>query len=94
MRGSSDAILSVRVQPRSSRNMVMGWNGDTLKIKLTAPPVEGAANEACLDLLADVLEVPVSRLTLLRGDRSRDKVVRIVGLTQDQVHERLSRKEG
>src|SRR5437773_11745991 len=82
-----EATLSVRVQPRASRNVVMGWNGDTLKVKLTAPPVEGAANDACLDLLADVLNMPVSRLTLLRGNRSRVKVVRISGLSKDELHE-------
>jgi len=86
-----EATLSVRVQPRASRNVVMGWNGDTLKVKLTAPPVEGAANDACLALLSEVLDVPVSRLTLLRGDRSYDKVVRISGLSKGELHERLSK---
>jgi uncharacterized protein (TIGR00251 family) len=70
---------------------VVGWTGETLKIRLTAPPVEGAANAACLDFLADLLDVPPSNLTILKGDRSRQKVVRIVGLTQDEVRTRLSR---
>ena len=84
--------ISIRVQPRASRNAVVGWTGDTLNIRLTAPPVEGAANAACLKFLADILDLPQSQLEILRGERSRHKVVRITGLTQDEVHARLSRK--
>ena len=86
------ATLSVRVQPRASRNEVAGWVGDQLKIKLTAPPVEGAANEACLKFLADLLDLAPSRLAILQGERSRTKVVRITGLTQSEVRARLSHK--
>src|SRR5436309_4461264 len=82
--------LSLRVQPRASRNAVVGWSGDTLNIRLTAPPVKGAANAACVAFLADLLDLPPSQLTILRGERSRQKVVRITGLTQDEVHARLS----
>jgi uncharacterized protein (TIGR00251 family) len=53
MKGSSpQATLSIRVQPRASRNAIVGWAGDVLKVRLTAPPVEGEANEACLAILA------------------------------------------
>src|SRR5438445_10156801 len=83
------ATLSLRVQPRASRNAVVGWTGDTLNIRLTAPPVEGAANAACLAFLADLLDLPPSQLTILRGERSRQKVVRITGLSQDEVRARL-----
>jgi uncharacterized protein (TIGR00251 family) len=86
------ATLAVQIQPRASRNAVAGWVGEALKIRLTAPPVEGAANEACLAFLADLLDLSQSRLEILRGDRSRHKVIRITGLTQDEVHEKLSRK--
>jgi uncharacterized protein (TIGR00251 family) len=82
--------LSLRVQPRASRNAVVGWTGDTLKIRLTAPPVEGAANGACLAFLADLLDLPQSQLEILGGERSRQKVVRITGLTQEEVRARLS----
>jgi len=81
--------LSLRVQPRASRNAVVGWTGDTLNIRLTAPPVEGAANAACLAFLADLLDLPQSQLEILRGERSRNKVVQITGLTQDEVRARL-----
>src|SRR5438034_11323589 len=84
--------LSLRVQPRASRNAVVGWTGDSLNIRLAAPPVEGAANAACLTFLADLLDLPQSQLEILRGDHSRQKVVRITGLTQDEVREKLSLK--
>ena|SRR5712692_3423187 len=86
--------ISIRVQPRASRNAVVGWTGDTLNIRLTAPPVEGAANAACREFLADLLDLPQSQLEILRGARSRNKVIRITGLTQDEVHARLSNKGG
>src|SRR5213593_3003283 len=85
--------ISIRVQPRASRNAVVGWTGDTLNVRLTAPPVEGAANAACLAFLADLLDLPQSQLEILRGARSRTKVIRISGLTQDEVREKLSRNK-
>src|SRR5437867_9408386 len=86
--------ISIRVQPRASRNAVVGWTGDTLNIRLTAPPVEGAANAACLAFLADLLDLPQSQLEILRGERSRTKAIRISGLTQDEIRARLSSKVG
>ncbi len=86
------ATLSVRVQPRASRNEVAGLVGETLKIRLTAPPVEGEANAACLKFLAKLLDLAPSRLAIIRGDRSRNKVISIAGLTQDEAHARLLRK--
>src|SRR3989442_15890534 len=83
--------LSLRVQPRASRNAVVGWSGDTLNIRLTAPPVEGAANAASVKFLADLLDLPQSQFEILRGDRSRQKVVQITGLTRDEVRARLER---
>src|SRR5437899_12367539 len=83
--------LSLRVQPRASRNAVVGWTGDTLNVRLTAPPVEGAANVACLEFLADLLDLPQSQFELLSGSRSRTTVIRISGLTQAAVRARLGR---
>src|SRR2546422_3244951 len=82
--------ISIRVQPRASRNAVVGWTGDTLNIRLTAPPVEGAPNAACLAFLANLLDLPQSHIEILKGARSRDKVLRITGLTQNEVRARLS----
>src|SRR2546425_2155560 len=81
--------ISIRVQPRASRNAVVGWTGDSLNIRLMAPPVEGAANTACLKFLADLIDLPQSHIEILKGAHSRDKVLRIIGLTQDEVYARL-----
>jgi len=87
-----ETALSIRVQPRAFANAVVGWTGETLKIRLTAPPVEGAANAGCVALLADILDLPPSNLTILKGARSRNKVIRITGLTKNEVRARLSQK--
>ena len=83
-----DATISLRVQPRASHNEVVGWIGDILKIRLAAPPVEGAANASCLDFLADLLDLPQTQLEILRGEHSRNKVVQITGLSQEEVYVR------
>jgi uncharacterized protein len=87
----SESRLSIRVQPRSSRNAIAGWTGTTLKMSLTAPPVDGAANAACLAFLAHLLDMPASRLSLLKGARSRTKLVRLRGMNQEEVDRRLRR---
>ncbi len=83
------ATFAVRVQPRASRNAIAGEMGEALKIALTAPPVEGKANEACVDFLANLLKVPRSSVTIASGESSRNKVVRIAGLRAGEVEERL-----
>ncbi|MEJ2641178.1 MAG: DUF167 domain-containing protein [Desulfosarcinaceae bacterium] len=70
-------VVKVAVVPRASRNQVAGLKGDALKIKLTAPPVEGAANKACLQLLAKALGLPKSSLTIASGESSRTKRILI-----------------
>jgi uncharacterized protein (TIGR00251 family) len=82
--------FAVRVIPRSSRNQVAGVQGDALKVKLTAPPVEGAANEALIEFLAERLSVRESAVSILSGDKSRNKVVRVEGMTQSQVERAIS----
>ena len=81
--------FAVRVQPRASRNAVAGEMGDALKIALTAPPVEGKANEACVEFLAKLLKVPRSSVTIAAGETSRNKVIRVSGLSADEVRLRL-----
>ena len=83
-------VLKVRVNPRSSRNEVVGWRDDVLAVKLTAPPVEGAANKACIEFLADELRVKKSQVTLVSGAASRDKVFEIASISQAQLHRRLT----
>ncbi|MFZ5843943.1 MAG: DUF167 domain-containing protein [Pseudomonadota bacterium] len=67
--------LAVHVQPRASRNAVVGWHGDALKVALTAPPVEGAANAALIAFIAEHFGLKRSQISLVRGDSSRQKLL-------------------
>ena len=81
--------LSVKVQPRASRNEIGEAHGDELKIKVTAPPVDSAANEALRRLLADTLGCPRSAVQLVRGATSRHKQVLVAGMRAEDVAARL-----
>ena len=81
--------LTIRVTPRSSRNRVDGPIGDALKIRLNAPPVEGKANEALLEFLAERLDLPRRAIALLAGTQGRLKRVLVRGVTAEQVAARL-----
>lgn len=72
----------VRVQPRAARNEAAGLHGAALRVRLTAPPVEGAANEACLAFLAERLGVPRGCLTLVSGHASREKLIEALGVDE------------
>ena len=85
--------VRVRVQPKSSRNQVVGCRGETLRLRVTAPPEEGQANEAVVSLLAGVLDVPKSRIEIVRGHASRDKMV-VVWLAPEEVRRRLEEQAG
>ncbi len=67
--------FKVFIQPRSSKNMITGIHGDALKIKLTAPPVDGAANKMCIKYLAKCLNIPKSAIEIISGLTSRSKVI-------------------
>jgi uncharacterized protein len=85
-----DGLLRVRVQPRAARAAVAGWREDgTLTVRVTAPPVEGRANAAVGALLAAALGVPASAVRVVHGERGRDKLVRVMGLTPAQIRRRL-----
>jgi uncharacterized protein (TIGR00251 family) len=81
--------LAIRVQPRAKRTGVAGERGGAVVIRVSAPPVEGKANEAVEKLIADKLGVPKSAVAIVRGDSSRDKLVRIDGLSADEARTRL-----
>lgn len=90
LREQSDGVLlAVKLQPRASRNEIGEPLGEELKIKVTAPPVDSAANEALIKLLAGKLDCPRSRVELIRGQTARHKKLKICGLTAAEVHERL-----
>ena len=81
--------LTIHAQPRSARNQVVGLHGDAVKVRLTAPPVEGAANQALVQLLSTVLDVAPARVRLTAGGSARRKTVEIAGLTPKEALERL-----
>jgi uncharacterized protein len=85
----SGATFAVKVHPRAKRNAITGEVGDALKLALTAPPVDGKANEACIEFLAKLLNLPRSSVTIAAGLTSRNKVIRVAGLTAQQVRDRL-----
>ena len=77
--------IKVMVLPRSSRTQIIGIEDDTYKVKLTAPPVEGKANKALIELLARRLGIGKGRVDIVSGSRSRLKTVRIYGLSSEEV---------
>ena len=81
--------LALKVIPNAPRDEVVGWLGDALKVKVRAPALDGRANDALLAFLAEKLGVPRRTVTLVRGDRSRQKVVRVDGLDRPAVKQRL-----
>ena len=88
-RHAEGLMLAVKVQPRASANEICGPLGDELRIKVTAPPVDAAANEALLRLLAETLDCPRSRISLARGQTSRHKLIQIHGLEAATVIAKL-----
>jgi uncharacterized protein len=87
---SGGVTFAVRIHPRAKKDAITGKLGDTLKVSLTAPPVEGKANDACIEFFAKLLKVPRSSITIAAGQTSRNKVIRVAGLTAQQVRDRLS----
>jgi len=83
------ASFAVRVQPRARKNAITGELGDALKLALTAPPLEGKANEACIEFFANLLEVPRSSVTIASGKTSRRKIIRIAGMSADEVRRQM-----
>ncbi|HVP20814.1 MAG TPA: DUF167 domain-containing protein [Anaerolineaceae bacterium] len=88
--GKTGAAIVVRISPRASRNEISEIQADgTIKIRLMAPPVEGQANKALIEFLADILETPKSNIEIISGQASRGKLVTIVGLDSDTVQARI-----
>ena len=83
------ATFSIKIHPRARKNAVTGELGDALKLSLTAPPLEGRANDACIEFFANLLNVPRSSVTIASGQKSRMKVIRIAGISADELREKL-----
>ena len=85
--GSS--TFAVKVHPRAKKNAITGEIGEALKVALTAPPVDGKANEACVEFFAKLLKVPRSSVSIASGLTNRNKVIQVTGLSADEVRRRL-----
>jgi uncharacterized protein len=82
--------IAVRVYPRAKKNAITGELGDRLKLSLTAPPVDGKANRACVEFLAKLLKLPRSSVTIASGQTGRNKVIRVAGLSCQEVRKRIA----
>ena len=80
-----DATIAVRLQPRAKRNEVVGLRGDAIVIRVTAPPVDGKANEALIRLVAKRAGVAPSRVEIVRGHSAREKVIRVEGVADEAL---------
>ncbi len=85
--------IEIKVQPRSSRNQISGVQDGVLKVKLTAPPVEGEANQALVNFFARLLKIPRKNIVLIRGETARNKLIEIRGLTKDELLRTLGVKD-
>ncbi|OAT81778.1 DUF167 domain-containing protein [Desulfotomaculum copahuensis] len=78
-------LFKVRVQPRAAKNQLAGLYEDALRVRLTAPPVDGEANEACRVFLARLLAVPRSQVDIVSGHTGRNKVIRVAGAKREKI---------
>ncbi len=84
------ATFAVKVHPRARKNAITGTVGDAVKLALTAPPVDGKANQAVIEFFADLFEIPRSSVTIASGETNRLKVVRVSGASAENVRRRLA----
>ena len=82
--------FSVKLHPRARKNEITGEMGDALKVSLTTPPVAGRANQACMEFFAKLLKVRRSSVTIASGQTSRNKVIRVAGLSGEELRKRIA----
>jgi uncharacterized protein len=87
---AAGASFAVKVHPRARRNAITGTVGDAIKLAVTAPPVEGKANQAVIEFFADFFAIPRSSVSIASGESSRNKVVRVSGISIQRVRELLA----
>jgi uncharacterized protein len=90
----SSTIIDVRVIPRAAKSGIAGTRGDALLVRLHAAPVDGAANAELIEVLADALGVPKRRVSIVSGERSRQKRVRVEGVTNEMLSSAFPRLRG
>lgn len=83
------ATFAINVHPRAKKDAITGELGNALKVALTAPPLDGRANEACIEFFAEVLNVPRASVSITAGQSSRNKVIRVAGLAAEETRKRL-----
>lgn len=86
--------LHLFIQPKSSKNEVVGPHNDELKIKITAPPIDGRANEGLIEFLSDYFDIPKRDIVLVRGDTGRHKTVDLLGVDLEVAHRLLLKSQG
>ena len=79
----------IKIHPRAKKNAITGVVGDALKLAVTAPPLDGQANEACIEFFANLFAVPRSSITIASGETSRRKLIRVAGLAAEELRRRL-----
>ena len=90
MKTNTETILNLKIQPKSSKNEVVGLlDNKVLKIRLQAPPVKGAANKALMELLSEALSIKKTEIEILTGQTGRQKLVKIFGLSEVEIFRRL-----
>jgi len=87
----SGVSFTIKVHPRAKKNALTGTIGEAYKLSLTAPALEGRANQACIEFFAELFKVPRSSVTIASGERSRNKVIRVDGVTEQQAEQSLNK---
>lgn len=85
--------LKIKLQPRASKNEIIGFRDDMLWLRVTAPPVENKANAACIELLAKRLAIRKSAIQIVAGDKSRIKTIQIEGLSEPEIFAKIKDKQ-
>jgi uncharacterized protein (TIGR00251 family) len=86
---ATGVTFAVKVHPRARNNAITGVMGDALKLALTAPPLDGKANQAVIEFFADLFAISRSSITITSGETSRTKVIRVSGISAEQVRQKL-----
>ena len=91
---SKDGVhFSAIIQPRSSKNKICGLYGESLKIRLTSPPVDGKANNMCVKLLAKILNISLSRIVIVSGHTGRNKIIRVEGINTSEFFKKIPQSD-